>query len=71
MSGVTAITPAGSSAPVFLDTTPFPPVVPPDLSAAYNGDLASAVSQLVSMGLTEDAARAVARYQGPLTDPAS
>lgn len=48
-------------------TAPEAPAV--DVPSGYSADLAAAVNQFVSIGLTEDAARAVARYEGPLTDP--
>lgn len=51
------------------DTWTAPPAPVVDVPSSYSPDLAAAVDQFVTMGLTEDAARAVARYDGPLTNP--
>lgn len=52
------ITPEGSAAPVFLDTTPPPPADPIEF-IDRTSQLEAAAAELVALGMTTAAARAV------------
>lgn len=58
MSEVVDITPEGSAAPVFLDSTPLAPADPPDV-LDDTAEREAAAAELVALGLSESRARIV------------